>query len=453
MNLVSFCCRARVASFFRHRRLQRILLLALGIVGAAIYSWLFSSLLEQAQAGATSLSVNKVLEYANLLLLALIILKGFFPAYVPKTEIIPRIYPVSAIERFRTELIVELVSPFYFILLNFLILLFLMSPAYTALHLLQSVMVLLTAHITLRALQVLVERKIRWRHHMFFAAAVMAAAFVAIQVQEPTFTPAYSWLKIIVHMAALGFLTASNYFLEASATEPRRKVVSHSSSTRRSLSWRLFKNHKLARQMLIFGMVFKALILGADALSYSKEGKHILDEIVTLWLFVGPLVIFSYVFNNIWGFYRNLWLTIERSSGNYKDFIKASLLPLRVPLLLDAVLTFLYVALFNHQHALFIVLMYTGSILLLIPFGLIASFVSPKAVKGGIFSFSAKVSYLYNFLAIALFAMLFLPLLHPVLYLLYPLLIGGTFFALAAVLKEYPRYKYKLFQTLYKTEG
>ncbi|WP_161890726.1 hypothetical protein [Pontibacter russatus] len=453
MDLILFSCRARVAGFFRQKKQLRALLLSLGIVLAGVYSYIFTYLLHQARIGdSVSQSPEQILEYANLFLLAIIILKGFFPAYVPKAEVIQRIYPVSPLKKFWAELTVELVSPFYFIVANFLLLLFLMSPDYAVGHLLQSVLVLLTAHVTLRTLQVFVERRMRWTHSYFYMGAVMAAAFVALQVRVPMFRPTSYWLMLIVHMAALGFFIAANYLLEQAAAEQRRKVVNYSNNARRSLSWRLFKNHRLAKQMLIFGLVFKAIILALDATSYLQKDVHVFDEIVSLWLFVGPLVIYSYVFNNVWGFYRNLWLTIERSSGGYMDFIKASLMPLRVPLLMDAVLTFLYVTFFNHEQALFIVLMYIASVLLLTPFGIIASIVSPKAVKGGIFSFSARSSYLYNFITIILFGMLFLPLLHPLLYLVYPVLIGGVLFALVAVLREYPQYKHRLFETLYKTE-
>ncbi len=454
MDLLLFSCRARVAGFFRHKKEQRTLLLSLGIVMAGMYSWLFTFLLQQAQdGGALNQSVPQLLEYANLMLLAAIILKGFFPSYVPKTAIIQRIYPIPPLQKFRTEFLVELVSPFYFIVLNFLILLFLMSPANGVSELLQSLLVVLTAHVTLRSLQVFVERKIRWRHSYFYMAAIMAAAFVALQARVPMFRPTSDWLMQVVHMAALGFFITSNYFLEQAAIEPRRKVVSYSSTARRSLGWRLFKNHKLAKQMLLFGLVFKAISLALDATVYLRKGEHLVDEIVWLWMFVGPLVIFTYVFNNTWGFYRNLWLTIERSSGSYRDFIKASLLPLRVPLLLDAVLTFLYVTFFNHENALFIVMMYLAAILVLTPLGIIASVVSPKPAKGGIFSFSAKTSYLFNFISMALYGMLFLPRIHALLYLLYPLLIGGVFFALVAVLREYTRYKHKLFEALYKVDA
>ncbi|WP_266204599.1 hypothetical protein [Pontibacter kalidii] len=453
MDLILFSCRARINSFFRQKRLQRVLLLSLGLVSAGVYSWLFAFLLQQAGEGSTKLSVDQVLEYTNLFMLAIIILKGFFPAYIPKASLIPQLYPVSALQRFRTELVVELVSPFYFVLLNFLVLMYLMSPLYTLLHLLQSVLVILTAHVTLRSLQVFIERRMRWKNANFYSAAVMAAAFIALQVRVPMFYPVSEWLMLVVHLAALGAFVTANFFLEKAASEPRRKTVNYSTSARRSLGWRLFKNHKQARQMLIFGFVFKVFILGADALAFAKKGEHLLDEVMTLWLFVGPLVVFSYVFNNVWGFYRNLWLTVERSSGTTKDLLRVTWLALRLPLLIDAVLTFVYVAVFNQGEAFFVVMMYLGSVLVMAPLSIIASVVSPKTVSGGMFSFSAKASYLFNFIAIGLLCLLFLPLIHPLLYLVYPVVVGGTIFALVAVLKEYPRYKYKLFETHFKAEA
>ncbi|MDX5435976.1 MAG: hypothetical protein LPK03_02205, partial [Pontibacter sp.] len=70
MDLILFSCRARVASFFRQKRLQRILFLALGLVSAGVYGWLFSYLLGQAGQGSVHQSVEQVLEYTNLFILA-----------------------------------------------------------------------------------------------------------------------------------------------------------------------------------------------------------------------------------------------------------------------------------------------------------------------------------------------------------------------------------------------
>ncbi|WP_242917050.1 hypothetical protein [Pontibacter liquoris] len=453
MDLIIFSCRARFASFFRHKKLQNLLLLVLGIVVSGIYSWMFSFMLRKAHEGGINPSVDEVLRYTNLFLMVIIVMRGFFPSYTPRTEFISRLYPVPPLQRFWVELVVEFTSPFYLILLNFMVILFLLSPDYGFIDLLQSVLVLLTAHVTRRSLQILVERKIRWKHSTFRAAAVMAAAFIALQAKAPMFKAGDTPFLLVVHAAAFGFFLASNFLLEQAAAEPKRREVRYSQNAKRSLSWRLFKNHKLARQMIIFGLAFKVLILVLDAVSFALKGKHLYDQNISIWLFMGPAILYTYVFNNAWGFYRNLWLTMERANGTYKDFIIGSLLPLRVPLLADAAVTALYVALFNHQMALFIVLFYLGSVLVLTPLGIIASFTSPKVVVNSVFSFSSKTSYLYSFISLVLIGMLYLPLLHPLLYLLYPLLIGGVLLALMAVLKEYPRYKYKLFETLFKAKA
>src|SRR5690606_27406264 len=153
MDLILYSCKARLNSYFRHKKMPRVLLLALCIVLSAFYAWLITFLLQQASEGGLNMDVSQMLGYTNLLLLSFTILRGFFPAYIPKADFINRIYPIKPLKRFWTELIVELVSPFYFVLLNFLLLLCMMSPDYTLLHLAQSFLVFLTAHITRRSLQ------------------------------------------------------------------------------------------------------------------------------------------------------------------------------------------------------------------------------------------------------------------------------------------------------------
>lgn len=452
MDLILFSCRAKLTSYFRQQKTQRVLLLALGIVLSGFYGWLFSFLLGQAHDGNINPGVAQVISYINLFVLAITIIRGFFPAYEPKVELIPRLYPVKPSQKFWTELAVELTSPFYFVILNFLFLLFVLAPEFTFMRLVQSIMVFLTAHITKRSLQIFVERKMGWLKSNFITAAVFAGAFIALQVKAPMFTPANTWLMLVVHLASLGFFVAANFFLELAATEPKRRVVNYSQNKQRSLGWRLFKNSKMAKQLLLFGLGFKILMLAADAVTFSLKGVHLYDKNATIWLFIAPLVLYSYVFNNVWGFYRNLWLTVERTSGSTTDFLKAALVPLRIPLMIDTALLALYVLFFNHDNAVFILSMYTASVLVLTPMGIVASFVSPKVVRGGVMSFNTKTSYLYNFISIGLVGMLFLPLLHPLLYLVYPLVIGGAIFALVAVMKEYQKYKYNLFEKLFKTE-
>ncbi|MBJ6116731.1 hypothetical protein JAO76_00910 [Pontibacter sp. BT310] len=452
MDLVLFSLRARLNGFFRQNKLQRVLLLGGGIVLSGFYGWLFSYMLEQAQNGGDT-SVTEVIRYINLFVLGITIIRGFFPAYVPKLDLIPRLYPIKPLKRFWVELPVELFSPFNFVLVNFLFLLFILSPSYTFMYLLQSIIVLLTAHVTKRSLQVLVERKMRWLHLNFISAAVLAAAFVALQARLPMYIPANGWMELVVHLASLGAFLGANYFLELAAMEPKRKVVNYSHNKHRSLSWRLFKNSKQARQLLLFGIALKLIILAADAAVFTAKGIHIYDKNLTIWIFFGPAIIYSYVFNNVWGFYKNLWLTVERTSGSAKDFFKASLIPLRVPLLIDAALLAAYIAFFNHEDAVFLVLMYAASVLVLTPLGILASFVSPKVVKGSMMSFSAKTSYLYNMLSLLLVGLLLLPLLHPLLYILYPVLIAVAVFAMIAVLRESRRYKYELFGKLFKVDA
>jgi hypothetical protein len=453
MDLVLFSLKARFNGFFRQNKTQRVLLLAGGIVLSGFYGWLFSFLLTKAHDGGINPGVDQVIGYINLFVLAITVIRGFFPAYIPKLDLVPRLYPINPLKRFWVELPVELFSPFNFVLVNFLFLLFVLSPDYTFMHLMQSMMVLLTAHVTRRSLQILIERKMRWLHLNFISAAVLGMAFVALQARLPMFQPANGWIELVVHICSLAAFLGANYFLELAAAEPKRKVVNYSHSKHRSLSWRLFKNSKQARQLLLFALGLKLFILGADAMVYTAKGIHIYEKNVTIWIFFAPVIVYSYVFNNVWGFYKNMWLTVERTSGSIKDFLKASLVPLRVPLLIDAVLLALYVAFFNHEQVVFIVAMYVTSILVLTPLSIISSFVSPKEVKGSIMSFSAKTSYLFNILSLGVTGLLLLPLLHPILYLIYPVVLLVVMFAMVAVLRENRKYKHELFGKLFKAEA
>ena len=56
-----------------------------------------------------------------------------------------------------------------------------------------------------------------WRSSVFWAAVVMAGAFIALEARAPMFEPISTVIMLVVHLASLGFFLTSNYFLEQAA--------------------------------------------------------------------------------------------------------------------------------------------------------------------------------------------------------------------------------------------
>ena len=157
---------------------------------------------------------------------------------------------------------------------------------------------------------------------------------------------------------------------------------------------------------------------------------------------------FTYVYNNTWGYWKNIWLNLELRSGYYRDMIAVSLRLLAIPLLIDTLIT-LPVLLLGWSDSVFILLFYSLSILFLTFASVFWSVVSPIPVKST-FQFRSNSSILGSIISIISVTTLSLMKLNYWFYIFIPVYLVLTIVIYKAGLSIYKERKYKIIQKLIK---
>jgi len=124
------------------------------------------------------------------------------------------------------------------------------------------------------------------------------------------------------------------FVLNISKVEPKTGVVIRFFGSN-NIFLKLLLNNKQVRLALIVGLVFKFVFLTFDVIVFRLKGKHITHELILL-VFSSPLMIFTYVFNNTWGFWKNVCMAFALRTGEYKAMTRFALRILLTPLIIDA---------------------------------------------------------------------------------------------------------------------
>ncbi|MFT4156111.1 hypothetical protein [Parafilimonas sp.] len=108
-----------------------------------------------------------------------------------------------------------------------------------------------------------------------------------------------------------------------------------------------FKN-SIYRKMLAIGFILKIgiLILYITQNKISEAGKpFLLNPIV--YLFISPLILFTYIYNNLWGYFKSTAINISLAKYDGKDYFLLFIKLLFPALFIDAFCTFLILFLYN----------------------------------------------------------------------------------------------------------
>lgn len=125
-------------------------------------------------------------------------------------------------------------------------------------------------------------------------------------------------------------------------------------------------------KVLIIGFTLKSIILFLNYLFLIKKGKYLFDSLFLYNLFLSPIIVFSYVFNNLFGYIHTLNNNILLRSNNVKPLIKLYYLSLIVPVFCDLIISGVIYSLSNSFNLLFCI-KYFSQLSLLFVVGLYGS--------------------------------------------------------------------------------
>jgi len=405
------------------------------------YGMILAKFVDKLNSGASELfSAGEVTNYVLWALGIITLGRMIIPSYKPQQNIFPCYYPLSRIQHYIFSLTNDFFTPYFFY-----ILLFLVSGSYyletgKMAFFFSGLFVIISAHILRRLIQYNIDFKLKKNGYILFS--VILAAMGGMLFFLPVLIN-YTWPKgVLVLVTLLVF----GYLIDGAIIENRKSEYLNQSKHYNSYIKLIFNNAK-ARLPLIVGVIFKVVVLLILRIKITRDGSA--DGLMLIfWMFASPLITFTYVFNNIWGFWPDLWLNIETHTGRFLDFIKQGLRLLIFPLIIDMLVSIpiLFITLDDPK---LILSFYFTSMFYLVSFSFLWSLIGPKQIVKT-FQFKGSTSIVGSMISIVGIFLLGTLKINIWFYLLIPLYVVISVLAIYLSFILYNEKKYKVTETITK---
>lgn len=348
------------------KMLSQILLIAISVANGIVFSSLIDS-------GKIVLSTN-LLNSRDIIFLSVIVsvmLFDYVPSYTKRANVILRCYPVTALKRQLVNIMIELFSIPKIAICTFILSLFLSSKFFMLLDLVFAFLLVLLAVSVSRIIKGIIELGFMKTHSLFPFLLLGASIFLILFSSSAFRIPL---ICILIYI--------SNFIDRRLETENKRYKSEQKSLYSILLFPFYISNIRIA---LIFAFFSKTALL-LFALNSSNE----VSDIVLIFV-ISPITVFTYVYNNAWGFFRSIWH--QTQIGFYSTYTHAKfyLSFLISPILIEAFLTFTLLSVFGLVDA-FYIYVYFISLVNFSIIGFIISINYPINVRDGINPLMLKAS-------------------------------------------------------------
>lgn len=367
----------------------------------------------------------------------LTIIRKLFPNFQSASSIIQPFHPISGIAKYFVNISGEFLSIYFLNAVFFFFLIYLKSEYFDNLYVLKAVYTIVGSIIIRRAIQIIAEQKLSSiKPKIALLSMLFVNYFVLIQSEYIMFLIIAGLLLIII----LG------YAIEEWMKSDKRSVLSLMSN---NMWFNIVRSNKSSKIAILFAIIFKSLLLLVITLHFIKKQEYP-EPFFIVYLFLLPTLLFTYVFNNIWGINRNLWLCIDMSGIKWNKTIIIVLNMIKPFLVLDFIISITFL-IFNPQLFVKGILSYILSFIILLIFSTYWSILFPVLInKTSMFSLKASTSVFASIVTIIIiisfsflkFSYLFIIL--PVLFLILSLLL------LFYLNNTYQKYRIKIYEKLFK---
>ncbi|AQG78097.1 hypothetical protein [Spirosoma montaniterrae] len=306
----------------------RILYVTVLLVNAAMIGWLIDIFITS---NAGDITGDRLIQLISAGFCGLWALLEFFPTYTQRSKLVSGVFPVHFMKRWVTNLVYDMITATTVGTVMAFCLIDALSKTYTHAHLANSVLLFGNTLAFVQIAKAFVENVHRKRFLLLIAWAILSSAVVILVV--------YKLPDDYLLMSGLTFCLASQFtvlaYADRSVAETNNSPVFVSSfSLFRQLSpvYVAFLNSPKSRNAFLFGLGLKAMFLSfAGIFTFDQLPMSSFLEA----LYVAPLILFTYVANNIWGFFPVLWVnsTLGKRSDNYRIYFQLIALPLLLDLL------------------------------------------------------------------------------------------------------------------------
>lgn len=386
-------------------------------------------------------SPDMMIYYVSLFIMAVTIIRMIFPKYTLQKQHLPNYYPLTKFQHYFFSLISEFTASYFFYFSIFIISISWLIDYSNFKSLYFGLSALISAHLIRRLIQYLIENRLKSTGYISFIVTLLIFSIIIIYIDF--FLDYLNYLAILIPV----YLFIAGFIMDLMRIE-RKKIEFFQNSKHGYIYLKLIIRNPAARMALVMGFSMKLLFIIGDFYRFKTDGEHLFDEHIFYWILFSPLLLYTYVYNNTWGFWKNLWLNLEVRSGYYQDMVLVSLRLLAIPLFIDILITLPFL-LYVWDDYVFILLFYSLSILFLSFASMFWSVVSPIPVKST-FQLRNTSSFLGGIISMISVTILSLMKLNYWFYIFIPIYLVLSVVVYKAGFSIYKERKYKIIQKLIK---
>ncbi|MEX2641272.1 MAG: hypothetical protein WD266_11325 [Balneolales bacterium] len=304
-------------------RLILVLLLVVNAVILAIgYDYILNSTDAEFSAGFLQLSLQ-------LMVVLTVVIAGYFPTMKPKSEFVKPFYPVNSKYILILNHAVDIFRPVYLYTLISLLAFYIYSAEFHFENLLITLLWMYAAILTDQLVKTTIYKSLP-QHYIAIALFMtilmsLAAYFVlGLTFHVPGLFLQYAMALMVILVSCMALFIWSASGLENRA--PGLAVVPEGTSLKRFeiLLINLFFRRKTTVLILAVVPVIKVLLLVYLYYFYYRlETGMGSTDLVYSYMLMTPALVFTYVHNNLAGFFREAWLSHELCSGSGGKLVKA----------------------------------------------------------------------------------------------------------------------------------
>ncbi|WP_460635053.1 hypothetical protein [Larkinella harenae] len=370
LRILSFALRRRFTGYVKNTEsvwglIGRIVYLLLVLLYAAGTGWLIDVL---DTIDGLSFDSGTFIAGMNGALCALCVVVEFFPSYKQRSGLVSAVFPVRFMDRWAVNVLYDSLTFTFtgawlaFFIINAL------STRYAVTQLITSLLMLTSTAIFVQSLKAFIEQSHRRQVWSMIGWAILNATMVWAIVQF------YAQERVLIAVLFIGLVSQIGLLIQLDRTvaEPsgatfifNRKIAILSSL---SPVYKVFMSNAKARNAFAFGLLIKVVFLFFQGSLFA--GNVFTAEYIQK-LYVSPLILFTYVANNLWGFFPTVWVNsaMGKPTAAYRLYLQILILPL----LLDLFIT-LGVTVYTQLIGPNLILFYMLCTILLCLNGMIFSF-------------------------------------------------------------------------------
>jgi hypothetical protein len=263
------------------------------------------------------------------------ILRSFFPKYIHILSPFKEYYPVSKIKSYTASILIDLIKPYYFYMSLFLLVCLLISNSINLSFLISGLLCILASHMFTRNIKYLIEFKVSKIIFILNLLLLLASILPLLVLGFENFPLELALIiSIIIN-------TASGYHIHKNKQEKRSVGYDNMIKTKNPRIALILKNKKarFATLMALFFKIVFFIIVFIPKGGDSEGFDEVFKTTGIIWLMLTPSFLFSYVFNNMWGFWESIWENVSYRTGDNKMLFKIMFQIMIIPLIIDMIIT------------------------------------------------------------------------------------------------------------------